>query len=99
MYIERVRRMLFRRSNASVLPSIQGKTTQRPIFVLGESDDDRIKRLCLSKFKVSADSVYVASTSHHGIRGDVHAEGEGKIKSGLLLSILRRLELTVKSGE
>ena len=73
--VERTRRLLFRRSNASTLPALRRKTTLRPVFVLGEFDDDRIKRLCWSKFKVNADSVCVLES----LRGPLEVHGEGKI--------------------
>jgi hypothetical protein len=88
--VERVRRLLFRRCNDSVLPCARGKTTLRPIFMIREQDNDRIKRLCVSKFKVRVDSVCVAATSQHGLQGDIHVEGEGKIAvvvDGLILGV------------
>ena len=88
--VERVRRLLFRRCNDSVLPCARGKTTLRPIFMIREQDNDRIKRLCVSKFKVRVDSVCVAATPQHGLREDIHVEGEGKIAvvvDGLILGV------------
>jgi len=58
--------------------------------MIKEQDNDRIKRLCMSKFKVRADSVCVAATPQHGLKGNIQVEGEGKIAvvvDGLILGV------------
>jgi hypothetical protein len=94
--VERARRLLFRRSSASTLPALRRKTELRPVFVLGEYDDDRIKRLCWSKFKVNADSVCVSES----LRGAFEVQGEGKIAvvvDGTILGVAPHAGLWVVS--
>ena len=71
--IERARRLLFQMTKTTLLPPRH--QTLRPIFVVGEFDDDRIKGLCLSKFKVGVDSV----CNCESLRGPLDIEGEGEI--------------------
>ena len=95
--VERTRQLLFRRSNASTLPDLRRKTTLRPVFVLGEYDDDRIKRLCWSKFKVNADSVCVLES----LRAPLEVQGQGKIAvvvNGLILGVAPHAGSWVVSG-
>ena len=73
--IERARRLLFRRLN-NALPPLRRKTVLRPIFMIGAYDDDRVKRLCWSKFKIRADSVCVVESS---FQGNLPVTGDGKI--------------------
>ena len=73
--IERARRLLFRRSN-DALPPLRRKMVLRPVLMVGEYDDDRVKRVCWSKFKIRVDSVCDLKSS---FRGAFDVVGSGKI--------------------